>query len=241
MSAGSRSSGCSAQTALCETPLSIQTSIVSLRFVVPGGRPSSRARVASSNSNQMFDPRSATRSASFRMIFASRIASIFGIKNGEWHTPASLPRDHPVRTRFDRAGDAVFTPRGNPLHFLMDRLERLVTQRINADEELFDIAKDDRRFRAPTVRIRVMKILYGQQHAAFFQQLNDVAVGIEDIFSSEIWQTSFFSKAPVIVHRRKNSQVVRSAQPIIVFTVTGGDVHSTCARVHGYEISCEYN
>src|SRR5206468_12273495 len=38
--------------------------------------------------------------------------AIFGIKNGKWHTPASLPRDHPVRTRFDRAGDAVFTPRG---------------------------------------------------------------------------------------------------------------------------------
>src|SRR5206468_10129391 len=86
--------------------------------------------------------------------------AIFGIKNGKWHTPASLPRDHPVRTRFDRAGDAVFTPRGNPLHFLMDRLERLVTQRIDSDKELLDVAKDDRRFRAPTVRIRVMKILY---------------------------------------------------------------------------------
>ena len=86
-----------------------------------------------------------------------------------------------------------------------------------------------------------MKILYGQQHAALFQQLNDVAVGIEDIFSSQIWQTSFLSKAPVIVHRRKNSQIVSSAQPIIVFAVTGGDVHSTCARVHGYEISGEYN
>src|SRR5437867_12537377 len=107
----------------------------------------------------------------------------------------------------------------------MDRLERLVTQRINTDKELLDVAKDDRRFRAPTVWISVMKILYGQQHAAFFQQLNDVAVGIEDIFSSQIWQTSFLSKALVIVERRKNSHVVRPDQPIIVFTVAAGDVH----------------
>src|SRR6266446_1819893 len=38
MSAGSRSSGCIAHTALCDTPLSIHTSMVSFRFVVPDGR-----------------------------------------------------------------------------------------------------------------------------------------------------------------------------------------------------------
>ncbi len=38
-------------------------------------KPELARKIASSDSNQMFEPRSATRSASFRIIFASRIAS----------------------------------------------------------------------------------------------------------------------------------------------------------------------
>src|SRR5204863_4031191 len=88
MSAGSRNSGCSAQTALCETPLSIQTSIVSLPLVVSDGKPTSLARAASSNSNQTFEPRLATRSANLRMIFGSRIA----LSSAEWKTGNGTPQ-----------------------------------------------------------------------------------------------------------------------------------------------------
>ena len=73
MSAGSRNSGWTAHTALCETPLSIQTSIVSVPLIVSGGNPTSFAKAASSNSNQIFEPRCATRSANLRMTFGSRM------------------------------------------------------------------------------------------------------------------------------------------------------------------------
>ena len=46
--------------------------VVAMR--VPSGKPSALARSTSFNSNQMFEPRCATRSASLRIIFASRIA-----------------------------------------------------------------------------------------------------------------------------------------------------------------------
>src|SRR5437764_247301 len=73
MSAGSRNSGWVAQTARCDTPLSIQTSMVSLRFVVPGGRSNWRASSASLSSNQTFEPPFATRSARRRIESALRI------------------------------------------------------------------------------------------------------------------------------------------------------------------------
>src|SRR5206468_4309534 len=81
-------------------------------------------------------------------------------------------------------------PRWNPFHLLVNGIQRSATQLIDADEELLDIAKDDGCFRTPTVRIRVMKRLFPEQHAALAQKFNDVTVGLEDILSSEIWQTS---------------------------------------------------
>ena len=82
-----------------------------------------------------------------------------GIKNGKRHAPASLSGNHPIGTRFDRACDAVLTPRRNPFHFAANRFKRSGTQIIDTNKELLDIAKDDRRFRTPAVRIGVMKIL----------------------------------------------------------------------------------
>ena len=93
----------------------------------------------------------------------------------------------------------------------MNGIERSATQLIDANEELFDIAEDDRGFGTPTVWIGVMKLLFAKQHAALAQQFDNVAVGVEDVFANKVWQTGFLSEAAVIVHRRQNWQFILPA------------------------------
>src|SRR5205823_8900967 len=88
------------------------------------------------------------------------------IKDRQRHGPAALSRDHPVGARFNRSRDAVFAPCRDPFHFIVDCFERSATQRIDADEELIDVAKDDRCFRPPTIWIRMMKLFFAQKHSA---------------------------------------------------------------------------
>src|SRR5436305_11263520 len=98
----------------------------------------------------------------------------YSIKNRQWHAPAALSRDHPVGTRFNRSRDAVFAPCRDPFHFIVNGFERSATQGIDPDEELINVAKDDRRFRAPAIRIRMMKLLFAQKHPAVSKQFNNV-------------------------------------------------------------------
>src|SRR5205807_10570087 len=68
-------------------------------------------------------------------------------------------RSSDLGTGFNCAGDAIFAPRRDPFHFVVNCLERFAAQLIDADKELFDVAEDDRRLRAPTVWIRVVESL----------------------------------------------------------------------------------
>ena len=85
-------------------------------------------------------------------------------------------------------------------------MQRFGPQLVNPNEELLDIPEDDRRLRAPAVRIRMMKFLLAEQHAALAQQIDDVDVGVEDIFPSEISQTGFVGETAVIIDRRQDRQ-----------------------------------
>ena len=76
-------------------------------------------------------------------------------ENRQWHTPGALTRDAPIRPRLDSAVDAVAAPRGQPFD-LVDFPQRFATQGFERDEELFDGAEDDGRFRAPAMWIRVL-------------------------------------------------------------------------------------
>ena len=86
-----------------------------------------------------------------------------------------------------------------------------------------------------------MEFLFAEQHTAFAQQFHDVAIGIEDIFPSEIWQTGFLSKAAVIVHGRQNRQTMRAAEIVIVFAMAWCDVHRAGATVHGHKIGSQHD
>ena len=48
----------------------------------------------------------------------------------------------------------------------------------------------------------MMEFLFAEQHAALAEQLNDVAVRVEDVFAGEICQTGFFREPAVIINRR---------------------------------------
>ena len=160
------------------------------------------------------------------------------IKNRQRHSPTPLPRDHPIRTRFYRPRDPVLTPRRNPAH-IFDRRERVRAQIVDANKELLDRAEDDRRFRTPAIRIRMPIDRFADEHPLFAQERDDVGVRIENVFAREFRQTRFIGVAAVIVHRRQNWQPVLSTQRVIVFAVTGCDVHAARAGIHRDKVSGE--
>src|SRR6266567_9321292 len=114
-------------------------------------------------------------------------------------------------------------------------------QLINPNEELLDIAEDDRRFRTPAVRIRMMEFLFAEQHIALAQQLDDVDIRVEDVFAYKIWQTGFVGETTVIIDRRQDWQTFFFAQQVIVFTVSRRDVHTASAGVHLDKASREHS
>src|SRR4029450_11371531 len=123
------------------------------------------------------------------------------------------------------------SPRRNPLHRL-DSIESFAAQFVDANEELLDIAEDNRRFRAPAVRIRMMKNLLAEQHAVLAKKSDDLDVGVEDVFANQIWHTGFVGETTVIIDRRQDWQAFFSAQQVIVFTIARRDGHTTSAGIH---------
>src|SRR5256714_7582267 len=104
------------------------------------------------------------------------------IKNRQRYAPTALTRDHPIRPRFDRARDPVLAPGRNPFH-AFDRGERIRAQIVDPDEELFDGAEDDRRLRAPAIRIGVLVRLGCKQHTFWAPQHTDDRAWIENIIT----------------------------------------------------------
>jgi hypothetical protein len=80
--------------------------------------------------------------------------------------------------------------------------ERSAAERINADEKLINVAKDDRRFRSPAIWIRVMKFFVAKQHAALAKQFHNVRVSIENVLAGQVRQTGFIRKPAVIIDWR---------------------------------------
>ena len=84
-----------------------------------------------------------------------------------------------------------------------------------------------------------MKFLFAEQHAALTQKIDDVDVGVEDIFADKIWQTRFVGETTVIIYRRQDWKIVLPPQHVIVRPMPGRDVHRAGPRVHGHEIGRE--
>src|SRR5438270_12306523 len=100
------------------------------------------------------------------------------VKDRQWHAPTALTRDDPIGARFDRSGDAVFAPRRDPFNFMMNGIERLSADCVEADKKLFHRAKDDRCFRTPAIGIAVVKVLLGQEHGVLAKDSYDFCFGV---------------------------------------------------------------
>ena len=90
----------------------------------------------------------------------------------------------------------------------MNGIQRFAADLVEADKKLFNRAKDDRCFRAPAIGIAMMKILFGQEHAALAQDANNVGIGVEDIFADKLRNPDLVSVAAVIIDRRENRETV---------------------------------
>ena len=97
--------------------------------------------------------------------------------------------------------DAILAPRWNPFHGL-DGIESFAAQFVDADEELLDIAEDNRGFRAPAIRIRMMKLFFAEKHPALAKQFDNVGVRVENVLAGQIRQTSFIGEPAVIIDWR---------------------------------------
>ena len=91
---------------------------------------------------------------------------------------------------------------------MMNGIQRFAADLVEADKKLFNRAKDDRCFRTPAIWIAMMKILFGQEHAALAQDANNVRIGVEDIFADEFRNPDLVSVAAVIIDRRENREAV---------------------------------
>ena len=94
--------------------------------------------------------------------------------------PGALARDHPVGLRLDHAGDPVLPLRRHPLHRL-DRGKRAMAQRIplagdrlvHGDEPLRRVAEDQRRLRAPGMRVLMLEAPAGEERAGLDELRDD--------------------------------------------------------------------
>ena len=84
----------------------------------------------------------------------------------------------------------------------MNRFERFAAQLVDTNEKLLDVAKDDRRFRAPAIRIRMMKFFFAQKHPALAKQFDKVWICVEHIFAGQIRQAGLIRKPAVIIDGR---------------------------------------
>src|SRR6516162_2819846 len=97
----------------------------------------------------------------------------------DWYSPSALARDAPFRLALDHRFDPVTPLRRDPSR-LGDRFQRLLphTVRLHADEPLRRVAKDQRRLRAPGVRIEMHESATGQEPAGSVDRSDHRSVSI---------------------------------------------------------------
>ena len=140
------------------------------------------------------------------------------------HAPGALPRQTPVRTIVDHAGNARLAPLRGPMHVL-DIAQRASTQPlgIHADKPLRRGTKDHRRFVPPTMRIAVRVRLLTQQSMPLNQFLDDHGSRRVDLETGH--QCGIRRETPVCTDRIDDRQTVALADDEIVLPVCRRRMH----------------
>ena len=78
--------------------------------------------------------------------------------------------------------------------------------------------------------------LLAQQNSSLAQMLDDLPVGVEDVFPRPNRDTNFLGKASMIVNGRQNRQSILNSGDVVIRSVPGRDVDLPGAGVEGHEI-----
>ena len=160
---------------------------------------------------------------------------VFVEENGKRNAPCALAGDAPIGARLDGSVDPVAPPGRHPFHFV-DLLQCLSAQGFQRDEELLDSTEDDRRFRAPAMRVGVFVFLLTEQVAAFREDLDDATVRFENVHADKLCKADLCREKPFVIDGREHAQAVLLAGDIVVRAVARSDVDGSGSGFRGDEI-----
>ena len=83
--------------------------------------------------------------------------------------------------------------------------------------------------------IRMLVVFTTSEGALGCQDRNDRFVGFENVFSNQFGKSAFLGVATVVVHRRKEREVVLHAELVVILAMAGGDVNATGAGVERHK------
>ena len=176
---------------------------------------------------------------------AQGLAALLVDEDRDRHPPAALPRDAPIRFAFDHRRDAVAALRRDPAG-LVNGLQRLLAQpvRLHRDEPLRRVAEDQRRLRAPRMRVGMHQRAARQETAGFLDRLGDRLVGVTRLPVGAVdgaagEQRHARQIDAVRSHRVGHRQAVGLAQFPVIGPVPRRDVHETGAGIGGDKIGRE--
>src|SRR5439155_18982598 len=109
------------------------------------------------------------------------------------------------------------------------------------NEKLIDRAEDDRRLRAPAVRVAVLVNFLSNQAATFAQMRDNFLVRVKHILARQHRHADLFGKASVVIDRRENGQAILDSSDVIVGAVTGRNMDLASAGFRGHEIGSDDN
>ena len=176
---------------------------------------------------------------------------------GQRHAPGALAAQHPIRARLDHRIKPVAPGLRRPFDQIVDRGQRAGADRVaigahavvelfvDGHEPLRRVAIDQRRFRAPAMRIAVLDLALGEQGPRIGQLLDDadigravLAVGQDDRLAAKDRQVGAVRPVgfDVIGHR----QAIFQAKLIVVVAVAGRGVDKARACVLGDMVTGEH-
>jgi hypothetical protein len=140
------------------------------------------------------------------------------VEDGERDAPCALTADAPVRAAFSGAVDADAAPVREPLD-AVDFGEGGGADVVDAEEELGDAAEDDRSFAAPAVRVVVFVVFLAEEHAAFCEETDDRAVGVEDERACEFRDAAIGGETAVVVDWGEETEAVFASGDVVFLAV----------------------
>ena len=165
---------------------------------------------------------------------AQRLAGFLVDEDGDRYAPGALARHAPIWTGLDHVAKAFLPRRRHEAGFL-DGFQGLVAEPrlFHGNEPLGGVAEDQRRLRAPTVRIAVRQFPPCQQAAGVLNGIGEGVIDLVDVLAGE--QRHVIEETAVLADRLGHLDSVGLAQFPVVGPVPRRDVDDAGAFLGGGE------